>query len=370
MRFYSYDKKDNLVTFANSFINYYGLKPNHETIKEIDDLLETKRPKKIVCILMDGMGKTIADSAFHKNSFIESNNEMTISSVFPPTTAAATTAFLNGKYPAETGYLGWTFRDPNSTRVIETFTRRNYITKEYEEFDYDKEFPETTFINDISNQYPQINARKIMPASLDYDGYIDESMEDFFNKIGYELNTSDECFLYAYNLNPDKNLHKYGLRSTIVRRFLIDFQNSLETFTKEHDDTLFFLFADHSHVAISQIYLEKYKDFNETYIGSFSIDSRTCSFFVKEGKSDEFVECYKKYFATDFDLITKQEAIDMNLFGKSKDDDYQKYLGDFILISVTNKAFVPNGASHFLMKASHSGGTKEENLINLYTFNK
>ena len=43
-----------------------------------------------------------------EKSFIREHYLCTINSTFPPTTSAATTAFLTGKYPIETGWMSWT----------------------------------------------------------------------------------------------------------------------------------------------------------------------------------------------------------------------------------------------------------------------
>ena len=49
--------------------------------------------------------------------------------MFPPTTTSATTSLLTGKYPIETGWLGWTEKLPEydvpCTRFLNTLTDEN-----------------------------------------------------------------------------------------------------------------------------------------------------------------------------------------------------------------------------------------------------
>ena len=107
-----------LVNLSNSILKHFGVNPFHDTIPEIDEAL--KGHDKVVVVLFDGMGQNIVRKHLNKDSFIRSNCVTTINSTFPPTTAAATTAFLTGKYPIETGWLGWCeyFKDYNRNIIL------------------------------------------------------------------------------------------------------------------------------------------------------------------------------------------------------------------------------------------------------------
>ena len=45
-----------LTNLACSIRKYFGLEYEHNTLKYIDELLEEKKPKNVICILFDGMG--------------------------------------------------------------------------------------------------------------------------------------------------------------------------------------------------------------------------------------------------------------------------------------------------------------------------
>ena len=110
--------KNSLVNLSNSILKHFEAESFHESIPEIDNLL--KGHKKVVAVLFDGMGQNIVRKHLKENSFIRSNYVTTINSTFPPTTAAATTAFLTGKYPIETGWLAWTeyFKDYDRNIIL------------------------------------------------------------------------------------------------------------------------------------------------------------------------------------------------------------------------------------------------------------
>ena len=91
--------ENSLVNLSNSILKHFGVTPFHDSIPEIDTIL--KGHDKVVVVLFDGMGQNITRLHLKEDSFIRSHYVHTINSTFPPTTAAATTAFLTGKYPID-----------------------------------------------------------------------------------------------------------------------------------------------------------------------------------------------------------------------------------------------------------------------------
>ena len=107
-----------LINLSNSILKHFGAETFHNTIPEVDKLL--KGHKKVVAVLFDGMGQNIVRMHLKEKSFIRSHYVTTINSTYPPTTAAATTAFLTGKYPIETGWLAWAeyFKDYDKNIIL------------------------------------------------------------------------------------------------------------------------------------------------------------------------------------------------------------------------------------------------------------
>ena len=122
------NNQNTLVNLSNSILKHFGVKTFHDSIPEIDDAL--KGHKKVVAVLFDGMGQNITRLHLKENSFIRSNYYTSINSTFPPTTAAATTAFLTGKYPIETGWLGWAEYFNEYHRNIILFHNVDYNSEE------------------------------------------------------------------------------------------------------------------------------------------------------------------------------------------------------------------------------------------------
>ena len=112
-----YSKTHSLVNLSSSILKHYGITPVHQTIPEIDDILASSNKKNICVILFDALGKQVRHALLNEKDSLIRHEVLDITSVFPPTTVAATNAFLSARYPYENGWLGWKqhFNDLNIT---------------------------------------------------------------------------------------------------------------------------------------------------------------------------------------------------------------------------------------------------------------
>ena len=108
-----------LTNLASSISKYFGIEPFHNTLDSLDDALSSN-PKNVVLILCDGMGYNILNRTLDKDSFLVSHIKEPISSVFPPTTTAATTSVMTGLNPNEHCWLGWEIyiKDVNNVVIM------------------------------------------------------------------------------------------------------------------------------------------------------------------------------------------------------------------------------------------------------------
>lgn len=97
---------DSLVSLACSVLKRFGAPYTHGTLEDFDKLL-AKGYKNVVVMLFDGMGTAILEKHKRVAPFLIEHNIRRISSVFPPTTTAATTSIETGLTPCEHGWLGW-----------------------------------------------------------------------------------------------------------------------------------------------------------------------------------------------------------------------------------------------------------------------
>ena len=129
------------------------------------------------------------------------------------------------------------------------------------------------------------------------------------------------------------------------------------------------VFADHSHIDVEPLFFDDMSELQECVTNIYAVESRCATFVIKDGKENDFLNYYNRELKDHYDLLTKEQAIGLKLFGDTyKTEWVEKLLGDYLLIAIGHKSF--ENFKDDPMKASHAGGTEEENLINLYVINK
>ena len=118
-----------LVNLSNSILKYFGTETSAPTLKMADKLLE-KEYTNVVVLLMDAMGISILENHLESDGFLRSHMVGPYSSVFPPTTVAATTSVLSGLYPNEHGWLGWDVFFPELDKNVTVFTNSNQLSED------------------------------------------------------------------------------------------------------------------------------------------------------------------------------------------------------------------------------------------------
>lgn len=364
----TYDVNKNLVTLSNSILKRFNVKTYHETINEIDEIL--KSHKKIVVFLFDGMGKALLNKHDDVAKDLLKHSFMTITSVNPPTTVAATTAFLSARYPIETGWLGWSLSFKDLNRLVDVFPNKDSITGEDIEGPniMNEKAPYENIIALINKKANKQIAFQLMEKPIFEDG--PENIEDAFKLAKEKINSVEEGFVYCYITAPDHNCHEYGIDHEIIKSDIKMINDGLTKFANENKDILCIAIADHGHINVNPVFLDDYPDLTSLLIEPMSLEGRTPSFKVKEDKKDLFKQLFKKHFNKSYDLYSKQEILDMNFFGKGIPSELSKdFIGDFIGVCNDNTLLLRNRDFDFF-KGHHAGGTKEELEINVIIYNK
>lgn len=361
------DYKNSIVNLACSIKKYFDLEYNHNTIKDIDDLLNQKKYKNIVVILFDGMGSEIIKNNLRKNSFLIKNMKKEIFSVVPSTTTAATTSILSGLTPKEHGWLGWDMYIKSEDKIVTMFKNKIKDT-DIEAAYYNvakKYFSYKTIIESI-NENPKYYSSLLSP--YENDKYND--INDMLKKIRKSLNKKEKNYIYAYYDIPDTIMHKEGTNSKEIKENLKLINNKVKEFSKTLKDTLLIITADHGHKNCNEIVLEEYPDLFDTLDGNVWLEGRMCTFKIKHNREKEFVKLFKKYFDKDFILKTKKQIIDKNIFGIGTENKYfVDSLGDYFALGVGNKYFRYKKTDK-VKKSTHAGFTIDEMKVPLIIVDK
>lgn len=363
-----YEPSRNLVSVSNSLLRHYGLETYHPGDERLDTLLDSIRPKrkKVAVVLLDGFGTFIREIYRKDTPFLSSLPSFSITSVFPPTTTAATTSLLSGLYPAEHGWLAW--------------------TEQFERFDR----PVTLFLNSYSDDGTPCSPE--VSDFLKYTGILEriQNGTDFtagevlgFKKEYKEnfrsfVRASEKCvsthdFSYLYWPNPDSLMHLYGTTNAYVRRSVENIDAKLKTFMESHPDVFFIVLADHGHIDHSYRSLDEHKEMKECLrLPYFGLEPRCPAFYLKEEKKEEFLRLSKRYYSSDFDIFTKEEAIQNRIFGDVKEENehptFRYGIGDVLWIAKGPVSLYQDIV--FPLKSAHAGGTDQEMEITVSVFNK
>lgn len=357
-----------ITNFACSIEKYFGLTPKHNTLSYIDKLLEEKKPENVVVILFDGLGSRILDRTLEEDSFLRQHKLKEITTVFPATTTAATTSMQTGLNPSEHGYLGWNVYIKPIDKVITL-----YLNTEK-----GKEMIDKDFLN-IKDKYLKI---KTIPKRINNEGKYQgivlfpfketlyQDLDDMLEKIKQKTKEPGKKYIYAYDTEPDHTMHNYGPDSIKVKTLIEERNTKIENLCKNLKNTILFIVADHGHKKVEHIFLNQYKDLLDTLKITTSIEQRATSFHVKKGKQEEFKRLFDKYFGKYFNLYTKEEIIESNLFGPGEYHSlFKDNLGDFLAIAEdSNKCFITDGDD--VLVSQHAGYTDDEIYIPLIIIDK
>lgn len=354
------DYKQCLTNLACSIQKYFEIEPKHDSLKLIDDILEKEQPKNVVLILFDGMGSRIIKRNLNFNDFFLQKQIAEITSVYPATTTAATTSVRTGLNPIEHGWLGWDSYLANIDKTITLFlgTEKGKKDKceQFEKFldDFDPE--------PISSM---INKKGYIAHEISHYGDIDyKDMDDMISKIEEQCSLEGKKFLYVYDAEPDSSMHKYGPDSQQVISLLRERNDKIEKMCQDLKNTLVIVVADHGHIVAHDIHLEQYPQFTRMLQRTTSIETRACSFKVKEEYKDVFVDKFNELFGKWFILLNKQQVKDIGLFGPGKPHElFDEEIGDYLAVAIDKYNLLTEG--NFPLYSVHAGYTDDEVYVPL-----
>lgn len=363
----------NIVNVSATLAEYLGQPNHHTTLPTLQKALNEHNYKNIVYLVVDGMGSRIMAKNLPVKSFLRRHQAQEITSVFPPTTVAATTTILSAMTPAEHGWFAWSVDFDGE--VIELFPNRNFYTKELTK---DRQFA------DHQLPYQYFFAQK--PTDRTLYGVMPDIVSQPLRLTNYhEYHTwrqmtkhlrglckqPDRKFVYAYFADLDATMHHYGTTSRPARKLLHTIDHDITKLVKTCPDTLFVITADHGQIDL-QGYTPIYADpaITDCLKHPISLDPRGACFTLKPGKTAAFQAAFQKY-TDDYTLFPTQTLIDQGVFGGVPSPAYRKHLGDFIAIGNQNGkmlVFAPRKEYRehdHLYRAHHTGLTAEEVFVPL-----
>lgn len=355
-----------LANLSNTIFAHYGAPVYHEPIPELLEAMKGHR--KVAVFLFDALGKHIIELHRKECHFLEEHGFMTIESTNPATTVAATTCFLTGKTPIETGYMGWSVYLEERKVPLEVFTNKNEDTGEKLEPDNIMERLSPVKKMDEVLEGLGVKAKALYPYPVDKEGpaTFDSQIalaDRFFNNGGE--------FLYFYNTEPDHTMHLEGIHGKHLHMLLKRMMKAFKGFVKRHPDVLVISMADHGMVNVNLRDLNAYPDLSECLSAPLTLDARHASIRLKEGKEAYFLEHFPERFS-EFRLISKEEILRTHHFGEGDSTPLsESFIGDYIALPMGHDALF-NSATRPIHRfiGHHAGPLPEEMEILIGLYNK
>ncbi len=355
----NYDRS--ILSIASSVLNHFGVKDcQHKTLPEFDELLN-KDYKNIIVMLFDGLGVSAINEHLNENDFLRKHFVSQISSVFPSTTVAATTSIESGYSPAETGWLGWDLYFDEIGENVAVF--RNALQKNGEPAaDFNVAWKYIPYKR-IFERIEEVNGKGTAYYVSPFSKHHIKSVPDICEVIKQLSKEEQKKYIYSYWYQPDKAMHDYGVKSREAHEQILMINKEVEQLCKQLKNSLVIITADHGLCDGVNEYLEDYPKLSAMLKVPPSIEPRALSFFVKDGKQEEFKTEFNKHFGDDFKLMTKEEVFAENLlgFGKPHPRTYD-FVGDFLAVAIGGKSlFIEREERSFI--GVHAGLTEEEMTV-------
>ena len=356
------DYSNCIVNLANSVLSEFGCNmEGRQTLKTVDSYL-VKGYENIVVILLDGMGKCIVERNLEKDGFFNTHLKSTYSSVFPPTTVAATTSVLSGLTPYEHSWLGWDCYYPDIDKNVTVFLNKESGT-DNPAADYNVAWRYCGYKN-VGSKIRENggNAYEVAPFLPPFP----DSFEKICAQIKALCDKPGKKYIYGYWDEPDSTMHRKGCYGAAAKQMMMTLEEQVRKLCDELENTLVIVTADHGHIDSKTVSITDYPKITECLVRMPSIEPRALNLFIHEEKKEQFEYEFKKEFGEKFLLWTKEQVLESKIFGSGMEHPYfEKMLGDYLAIAIDDLSIFNSTEEADSFIGVHAGLTDDEMEIPL-----
>lgn len=304
------------------------------------------------------------------------NYKKQIKSVYPSSTCAGVTSYLTSKYPVSHGFIGRSMYHKKTNEMVLAFQYQTL--PDYQNFDYSYEefFDFQTIFENSSKK-----GRYFTPSHL--TGPYNKQVSKGAESIAYDINNLDDLRDKIIEISGDQTVsmnivyiedydltaHKYGPQSKEALAVFKKYDNFFKTLQDLNAE--FFVSSDHGFLDVSEAYILDLKDHPE-FLSYLSLDlggePRYAFFHVRD--EDKFLKYYNDNLSKYFYLYSRQDVLDMNLFGKGEvHSKLYERMGDYLGIMKSNYMIKNSNFEDMPSFAGmHGGLSKMETEIPLVMF--
>ncbi len=376
------DYTNSIVNLMSSISRAFGTRSKYQELKQLP-AKELKKSKNIVLMVFDGLGYNYLKK---RNSTIMKNVKGGITSVFPPTTAAAITTFMTGAAPQQHAFTGW-FMHLKELGVVSTilpFKPRmggsSYTTqgiKVEQILDVkclSERIKERSYViqhkNIVASSFSKANSKKA--KSIQYT-----TLNGFFRQVKKVINSHNKRkYIYAYWSNFDSLAHKFGVNSREAEKHFKEIDEKISSLVKsiKNTNTTIIITADHGHIDTTKEKLIQMKDhpkLKECLVLPLCGEPRTAYCYVHPFKTKQFEYYIKHKLGKYCKLFKSKDLIKNNYYGLFKPNPKLiERIGDYVIIMNDNYCINDNILTqkrHFHI-GNHGGISEDEMIVPLIVF--
>lgn len=373
-----------LVNLLSSIIHALGGSSPHPELAGVDaDLF--REASRIVYLVLDGVGYNQLQryiGAGGGEHFFAQHPYFKITSVFPPTTAAAVTSLSTGATPAEHGLVSWYLHLPDLGMVAAVLpgTTRTGTPMVPSDFDLARYLAVPSYVDSARGpktllSYDRLGQSRYSHAGTRWDrraAY--KTLKGLEAKVSAYVAEGKRGLAYAYWPKYDTLCHIKGCEHRETKSHLAELDLALSHMvrTLRGSGTLLCVTADHGVVdapARKRVDLCKVPGLLDCLAAIPSGDGRQASCFVRASKAERFDDVYRQSLARACVCIAGDALLESGLLGPGRRHKaLASRIGDFVLIARDDHAFLSSvpGLPVKVHKGNHGGLSPEEIFVPLY----
>jgi len=342
-----------LVNVSNAILSHFGCPahyPEYPFGLEKPGLMENVN--KVILFLIDAMGMNSLNKILIKNPIFSESDILQASSVFPTTTSSSLASILTGVTPVEHGILGYTlYLKEFGTLVNMIELSSPTVGKLGANLSSKKILLSETIFEKLSKAgvkgcvLTSKNIRgsgfsNLINAGASVKSY--QSFGDLFEKLKEMLDENGKLFGFVYWGLLDSIGHKLGVNSQAFERELHWLLRMIKEEISKNlkSNTLVLIIGDHGQI-FTPWQNEIWWSWKDEIASFFDLppggEMRMMHIYTRFPK--EVVEYIKEKYPSEAFAITKHQAIEMELFGKSPKKENLERIGDVILIARKDYSF-------------------------------
>lgn len=351
------DYAGGLLSVVNAWRSELGLTVHQTPDAGVKQWLQ--QFNQIAVLLIDGMGSRIIDR-LDEACFLRSHLYKEVTTVYPSTTAAATTSIMTGLPPAQTGWIGWHqyFKELDDSLVL--FLNQSYYgTQRYPGYSY----AQLPFLNQsVEMERNGSAAAELYPVFRPHGAH---DFAELCDQIAARSQAQDVRLIYAYWDQLDTLMHHEGPSSHSCTVMLEMINAECERLASRLDNrTGLIILADHGQLDVRCHNLKEDPELLECLRFLPTAEPRGTAFHVKAGQEAEFAKRFEKKYGQTFLLKKSADWLQLGLFGPGPVHPRTlEFIGDYFAAAVDADCLGYWEADQLPFKGQHAGLRSEEMMI-------